>query len=384
MGERYNYNQWSVVRDGLVTINYVSNVRNNVVDVRRLQSNALKMNRGQFDSLTPDIGEEYTVFNSDPNFDKTEELTNDELFNAMTIKNIKEALSTMGVIYDNKATKTQLVQILSNAIRLQPKRLSYVKQLHTKHIASLRANRQKGKRSVNSSLLVSNHYKYSKADFDGMSKKNILRSLFDIDAYLSFLFVNVLKSKKIPKTREMIIQELDAKIPESESESENTEFKDSIYRKESIKSDRILKHNTQIILDLLFSPKNTFFVDKKQYTILGYHQENPTSQDPSQGLDMSTDSIYVTYPIKLYIDLTDKAVDKVTNKDLNQTSCHLRKEKIRKDWFDIWNTPEEGEPMERVFERKHRNSLTRRKNKGGGASIQRKIKTQKIMRKSKN
>ena len=114
-------------------------------------------------------------------------------------------------------------------------------------------------------------------------------------------------------------------------------------------------------------PRRTpFFINKKQYTVLGFHQENGPYQDPSQGLDLGTNSIYVTYPIQLYIELTDKPIDKVTQSDLQKTSCHLRSEKIRKDWFDIWNTPEEGEPSERVFERKHRNPLTRRNiNRGG-------------------
>jgi hypothetical protein len=364
MAARYNYNQWSVVRNGLVTINYTTNVRDTPADVRRLQSNAMNISRGQFGSLNPDIGESYTVFNSDPKFDVNEDLTPDELFNAMTMNNIKQVLNTLRVTYDRRARKPQLVQVLSNAIRQQPNRLPYVRQIHTQHLATLRAGRQQGRRAADASLLVSNHYKYSKGDFEGMSKKNILRSLFDIDAHLSFLFTNVLKSKRIPKSKDMIIRELDTKIRNSGITEEAAI--DSVYREQSIKSDRILKHNAEIVLDLLFASKNPFFINKKQYTVLGFHQENGPYQDPSQGLDLGANSIYVTYPIQLYIELTDKPIDKVTQSDLQKTSCHLRSEKIRKDWFDIWNTPEEGQPSERVFERKHRNPLTRRNiNRGG-------------------
>lgn len=380
MAARYNYNQWSVVRNGLVSINYTTNVRDTPADVRRLQSNAMNISRNQFGSLNADTGAGYTVFNSEPKFDVNEDLTPDELFNAMTINNIKQVLNTLRITYERRARKPQLVQILSNTIRQQPNRLPYVREIHTQHLATLRAGRQQGRRPADSSLLVSNNYKYSKTDFEGMSKKKILRSLFDIDSHLSFLYMNVLKSEKVPKSRDMIIRELDAKIRNSGLTDEAAI--DSVYREESIKSDRILKHNTQIVLNVLFAPKNPFFIDEKQYTVLGFHQENGPSQDPSLGLDLAANSIYVTYSVQLYIALTDKPIDKITQSDLQKTSCHLRSEKIRRDWFDIWNTPEQGQPFERTFERKHRNAITRRNiNRGGNTK---KIKKRQTLRKSKN
>ena len=394
----YNFDQWSVKRDGLVSINFITNVRNLDVDIRRKQVNEATTISNRGGRLIEDEGERYSVFNSDPKFDVNQELSNSELFDSLTVQNIRLILNTFRIPFNNGAIKAQLIQSLSNMLRANPERINFVREVHSRQIAALRnAIARRGVREANTSLLVSNKHKYSKTDFDGMSFKNILRSLFDIDYHTVFVYRNVLKGKKIPEVGAKAAIVLRKKILAEQAQNplyggqQNLvpEIADPIFESASIKSDRILKHNTQIVLDVLFKSRRRFFLEKKPYTILAYHQENGPTQDPEEGLEMPDRSRYVTYTVELYIELSELPPEKVSDKEIQKANCHVRSEKIRKDWFDIWHTPGPygrfNSPVHRfirnqmgypalpedaqandVFERKHYQTLTRKNiNRGG-------------------
>ena len=95
-----SYNEWSFSRNGLMTIQFNSNVRDLPADIRRRQINEFRttVNRGQ--ALTPDIGIPYTVFNSAPKFDMNEELSKDELFES--IKQIEAEFNSCEIEGDVK------------------------------------------------------------------------------------------------------------------------------------------------------------------------------------------------------------------------------------------------------------------------------------------
>ena len=347
---------YSFSRNGLVTIQFTSNVRDIASDIRRQQDIRDR----------EDPGEMYQVFNSDINFDVNKEMNADELFENLTIPSIKSILNTFRIPFPSSALKIQLVQLLNTAVRTQPTRLSYVRQIYSQQVANLRRNRQVGDRPVNSSLLVSNHYRYKKSDFKDMSYKDILRSLFDINSHLIFLYERVLKGEKIPESRANIITNVNEKVNKHHLKNplltydSRKEVKQKIFREESLNSDRILKNNSDLVMSVLFATRRPFYIDKKQYTILGYHIENDSNPDPQIGLVLPQNSIYVINPIKLHLELSDLPPDQVSEKQVQKVGCHLRYEKIRKDWHDIWNRPDRDTSPQKTFHRKFHKTLRRR------------------------
>ena len=68
---------YSFSRDGLMKITFFSNVRDTVADIKRRQLNEsiqASLNAGvrSVQRITPDVGESYSVLNSDTNFDRNE------------------------------------------------------------------------------------------------------------------------------------------------------------------------------------------------------------------------------------------------------------------------------------------------------------------------
>jgi hypothetical protein len=366
-----SYNNWSFSRDGLMTIKFNSNVRDLSRDLRRKQMNKFRSENNQGNMLLPDPGEDYSIFNSELNFDMNDTLNRNELIEILTIPTIKNILRTFRIPFRGAAQKPELVQILKNAVDAQPARINFVRQAHSQYIAQLRSARQVGNRNANETLLISNQYKYSKKDFDGMSFKEILRSLFESDYYLLFLFERVLKGKEIPNARVNTISNVQNKIRKAHAKNplytneDKREIRDKFYQEASIKTDRILKHNSQIVLDLLFAPRRPFYINKKLYTVLGYHQENGPTQDPQQGLEIPGNSIYVMYPVIIHLELSDLPPDKVTDAELQKVSCHLRGEKIRKEWYNIWYRPDGYTPPKKLFERNYYKTLKKPILRGG-------------------
>ena len=193
----YDVNQWSVSRDGLVIINFRSNVRNESEDIRRKQRN---ITQAPGTPLTEDEGQIYEVFNSDDKYNINEQLTAIEIYDLLTVANLREILQTFRVLHNARSRKAVLIQQLSNYIQQNPNRLNYVREVYSEQVANQRRG-QLQERNVNSSLLISNQHRYSKSDFEGMKFKDILRSLFDADYHTVFLYEKVLKRKKLPENR---------------------------------------------------------------------------------------------------------------------------------------------------------------------------------------
>ena len=395
----YDVNQWSVSRDGLVVINYRSNVRNESEDIRRKQRN---ITQAPGTPLTEDEGQIYEVFNSDDKYNINEQLTANEVYDLLTVANLRELLQTFRVLHNARSRKAVLVQQLSNYIQQNPNRVNYVRQVYSEQVANQRRG-QLQERNVNSSLLVSNQHRYSKSDFEGMKFKDILRSLFDMDYHTVFLYEKVLKREKLPINRATSVLGLINQVTnrvnglQNPSPQQIEEIADTVFDKASRRYDKILKENTHLILDILFAPKRPFYIDKKLYTVLGYHQENGPTQDPEEGINMpARPATYVIYPVEIAIELTEQPPDKIKEKDIQSVACHLRREKIRKDWYDLWN----GEPTQtgqyvrgvlglepapevpdKVFERKYHKTLKRRNVNLVGGSKKKKRKTRRNRRK---
>ena len=123
----YNTNQWSISRNGLVNIRYISNVRNMSYDVRRKQVNELRRQRQQGEMLINDEGQQYTVLNSDVNFNIDKGLTQQEIFEALNVANLRMILNTYRIPIIGTPIKAQLVQMITNAVQQQPSRLNYIK-----------------------------------------------------------------------------------------------------------------------------------------------------------------------------------------------------------------------------------------------------------------
>jgi len=362
--------EFSLSRDGLMTINFKSNVRNLEQDIRRKQINEVikslrKQGTGRRQNTTEDIGETYQVSNSDPKFDLDEKVTLDEILEALPVARLQNILRTININFRPDMRKGQLVQILKTSIQQNNQRMAYIRQMYGEYLSELRRNRQRSQRDVNSTLLISNFYKYKRSDFDGMSFKEILKSLFDLDDHLIFVANRVLKGKELPITRTLSITNT---LPNLRNYTTREEMEDYL-EKASIKHDRILKANCHLVLELLFSPRKPFYIDDKKYTILRYHQENGPTQDPEQGLEIPTvgpNSVYSIYPVEIYLELSELPPDKITDRDIQKSSCHIRTEKMRKNWFDIWNpSPPDGANPDNVFERNHRKTLKRKRVRGG-------------------
>lgn len=362
--------QYSLSRNGLMTINFISNVRNIAEDIRVKQHNEkIKLAQSQglqtkLESIN-DKGERYEVSNSYPNFDANEEATLDEILETLTIPILKQLLKTLKVSFESNMRKADLIQLLKQSVQRNNQYIQYIKNAYTNYLSELRANRQKSLRDVNSTLLVSNFYKYKRSDFDGMSFKDIVRTLFDIDDHLIFIANKVLKGETIPKTPSYFIMEALANIKKinGSSTAETKKLRKAYLENESNKNNKILKANSELILSLLFEAKRPFYINKKKYTILSYHQENEPAQDPEEGIELAPRGSYANYsvyPVNIYLELTELPADKVSNRVIQSSSCHLKKEKMRKNWFDIWNPDNSG-----VFERNHRKTLKRGFTYGG-------------------
>ena len=230
-----------------------------------------------------------------------------------------------------------------------------------------------------------------------------MRSLFDTDYHAVFLYEKVLKREKLPENRATAIFGLTTQVTNTVNGLQNpsperiVEIADAIFEKASRRADKILKENTHLILDILFAPKRSFYIDKKLYTVLGYHQENGPTQDPEEGINMpARPATYVIYPVEIAIELTEQPPDKIKEKDIQSVACHLRREKIRKDWYDLWN----GEPTQtgqyvrgvlglqpapdapdKIFERKYNKTLKRRNANFVGGSRNKKRKTRQTRKK---
>jgi hypothetical protein len=364
----YNTNQWSISRNGLVNITYISNVRNMSYDVRRKQVNELRRERQQGEMLINDQGQQYTALNSDVNFNIDQGLTPQEIFEALNVANLRMILNTYRIPIIGTPIKAQLVQMITNAVQQQPSRLNYIKQVLTQQLNESR-RQQPNQRQTEVTLHISNKHRYSKSDFDGMKFKDILRSLFNMDYHDVFLYERVLKGKRNPISIALVTERLldrankiINKTP-GMNDQEIEDVKDRLFEKESTEADIIQKHNTDIVLQLLFAPKRPFYINKKKYTILGFQQEDKPSPYNDDGIVMGTlqQRAYAILPVKVYIDLSESSPEKISDKEIQQTSCHLRSEKIRKDWFDIWNTPSDpATPPQDIFERKHRKTIKQR------------------------
>ena len=363
---------YSFSRDGLMKITFFSNVRDTVADIKRRQLNEsiqASLNAGvrSVQRITPDIGESYSVLNSDTNFDRNEKLSIDEMLQALTVKEyLKPMLIGFRIPFNKDARKGELIQLLKMAIQGNEQKIQQLKELYSRYVSQLRRNRQRGQRNVNSTLLISNHYKYKRSDFDGMSFKQILQSLFNQDEHLVFLYKNVLKERQIPNGR------LNAIVKAKKAtEGMTDEQKISYYKAESLKTNTILKANSHLVLEILFSSKNPFYINNRNYSILSFQQEARPGATPGATPEflMSTQGIattYVIYPVDIYLVLSDKPSDKITTKDIQAASCHLSAENIRKNWHDIWW-------QDIQYERKHYNELSRNTLPGsrniiGGAS----------------
>lgn len=353
---------FSLSRDGLMSIKFSTNIRDTASDIRRKQMNELsKLRRSSgapyTRNVTLDQIEDYEVFNSDPELDNNKEISIDELLNAFTVPKLKEIGNAIKVRFPSSINKNALIQILKINIQQNKTNLSYVKNQYKELMSELRAGRQRSPRDVNKTLLISNRYKYKRSDFDGMTLKQILRSVFDIDEHLLFLYKRILKEKSIPLEKVKTVTNALNKTQGMSRAEINTYLTN-----ESIKNDRILKSNSHLVLQLLFASKNPFYLDKKKYTILAFHQENGPTQDPEEGIVMNTTGPYEkfeVYPVEIYLELSDLEPDKITDSVIQKANCHIRKEKMRKNWHDIWNTPNT------VFERKHLSTLKRNVLRGG-------------------
>ena len=107
----------------------------------------------------------------------------------------------------------------------------------------------------------------------------------------------------------------------------------------SDESDRILIENSKLILSILFSTTNRFFIGIRPYTILNYHNETivPINEEEREiEFDMSPrNGTYIEYPIYIHITLSNKTPDEITPKDIQKAKCHNQWQKVRKNWHEI-------------------------------------------------
>lgn len=378
--------QYSFSRDGLMKITFSSNVRDLAADVRRKQLNQaiqtnLDLGIRPSQSRVSDIGEPYSVFNSDIHFDRNDELSIDDMLQTLTVKEfLIPMLQGFRIPFSKSARKGEIVQLLKNAIQGNSQRIQLLREYYSRYLLKLRGNKQRGQRNVNTTLLVSNHYKYKRSDFDGMSLKEILQSLFNQDQYMIFLYKRVLREKEIPNGRLIAIM----KAREATKNFTDAQ-KETYYKAESSKSDAILKANSRLVLEFLFSSKQPFYIDNNRYTILSYQQENGSSQMSQNEILMNMQGVgkmYAVYPVKVYLVLSDKPSQEIVSKDIQAASCHLSAENIRKNWHDIWWQDIQKKP-EIGYERKHYNELQRRSVSGGSFRATRKYKLRNLKKSRK-
>lgn len=345
--------QYSLSRDGLMTIKFISNVRNQAEDIRNKQHN----------EIIDEHRETYDVSNSFPNFDVNEEASLDDILQSLTVAILKKLLQTFNAPLWSDMRKAELIQLLKQTIQRNNQYIQYVKDAHTNYVREIRATRQRSLRDVSNTVLISNFHKYKRSDFDGMSFKDIIRSLFDIDDHLIFIANKVLKGKKIPDSTDISRSRALAKIKSITGLTPELilEKQEKYLGIESIKNDRILTTNSQLVLSLLFEAKRPFYINKKKYTILSYHQENEPPQPDETNIEMNTSGIYANYSVykaEIYLDLSELPPNKISDRVIQKSRCHHKKQTLEKNWKEIWG--------ERIFERSHRQTIKRPFTYSGG------------------
>ena len=388
-GRYYGITEFSYFRDGLISINYSTNVRDFGRDIRRQQGNRVKQLRKQGEDLEPVTKYQYSVYNSDVNFDVNSQLTIDEILLVLRVDDLRNILRTFNIIPSVNERKSMLIQQIKTAIGSANRnnRESYVRNYYRNNQTELRIGRQTQRQNPNETLLVSNHIRYSKKHFEGMSQKHILQTLFDLNDHVTFLYNKVLKEKRLPESREELIEraftEIRRQIIESliatplrktDSQSQvqyiqalskyYLEVAEPIIEKycdpRSNDADRIQKENAKIVLDVLFAPKKQFFIGPRPYSILNYVNETPIPSNDvelQEEFDMGRrDGVYIEYPTLVHLTLSDKAPDKITEKDLQHSKCHNQWQKVKKNWHQITTKTNQGF-TEDVFERKFHKPL---------------------------
>ena len=411
---------YSYFRDGLMSFNYSTNVRNFGTDVRRQQENKAKILREQGDELQSDRKYQYSVFNSDPKFDVNSELTIDEILLILTNDNLRDILRYFGRLINTRDTKSVLIQQIKQQLgpRNKNNRENYIRNYYSGIQQRLRRTRQGVRENPEENMLVSNIYRYKKSHFEGLTMKQFLQTLFDRGDHLTFLYKRVIGGKDIPLSIEERIEKAYKKITENTIKGILNDGIIEINQRETRKqyinrvvstyyevaehliekycnplsdeADRIQKENSRLILSVLFKPKNKFFIGPRPYTILNYHDETPIPKNEAEQeneFDMGT--IYITYDMLLHLTLSNKKPDQITPKDLQNAKCHNQWQKVRKNWYDITTkveeTPQGLVGTGNVFERKFHKPMsdpimvggrkTRRKNKKYKRKTRRKINT---------
>lgn len=379
-GRYFGITEYSFFRDGLMSINYSTNVRDFGRDIRRQQQNRIKKIRKTGEELEPASKYQYTVYNSDPKFDINTQLTVDEILMVLRNDDLINILRAFGQFPNQRDRKLMLIQQIKRLLGSSSanNRDNYIRNYYSNVQQDLRRGRQGQRENPNEMLLVSNQYPYQMSYFQGMTMKQILQTLFDLGDHLSFLYSKVLRGNKIPKSREELIEEAFSKITKDtiktmlsndpitrrsgqSQQSYNTQLVNQYLRiaepiiedycdSRSQRSDLILKENSKLILSILFANKNRFYLGPRPYTILNYQDETiiPTNELESQTeFDMATrNGIYIEYPMLVHITLTDKEPDKVTDADFKNANCQNQWQNVRKNWHEI-TSPND------VFERKY-------------------------------
>ena len=361
----FGINEYSYFRDGLMSINYSTNVRDFSNDVTRQQGNKLKKMRKEYEDLEMDTKYQYSVYNSDPEFDVNTELTIDEILLRLRVNDLRDILQSFGNI-PTSTYKQSLIQQVKSLSGSQD-RNNYIRRYYSNVQQQLKFGKKAIRNNPNETLLVSNVYRYKRSHFEGMTMKEILQSLFDNGDHLTFLYNRVLESKKIPLSREEriekafknIIEQTNKKVvklPQVKGARGTTvknyirvltenylQTAEPIVEKVCIplaeESDRILIENSRLVLSILFAAKNRFFIGIRPYTILNYHNETivPINEEEREiEFDMmARNGIYVEYPMFVHITLSDKPPDEITSKDIQKAKCHNQWQKVRKNWHEI-------------------------------------------------
>lgn len=387
----FNLMRYSYFRNGLMKVEYTSNVRDFARDVQRKQANRYtKMTRPlqSMNDLQGDMYIPYEVYNSDQTFDIDTRLTIEEIVNVLNKDDLVAILRNFNQFPNPKTLKFSLINQIKSLRERQSTKLNnvdnYIKNYYKSKGKnySLRRRENQQRPDANQNMLVSNKYRYQKSQFVGMTLKDILLSLFDPMYHLVFLDSRVLKGKEeLPETydtikfkamREVIKKAAKRAIEWSKKQNtprSNDEIKnrfieelegdtgdqiegttDEFIKAKSKEADRILIENSRLVLSLIFASRLPFFIRERQYTILGYSNETKiprTEDDDWTTFQMfNAPNYYVSYPMKVHLVLTDVPSDKVTDKDIRAAGCHNGWQAIRKSMQEICD-------KESVFERQY-------------------------------
>ena len=352
--------QYPLLRNGAAKINFISNVRDEFTDIRRKNRN--KKIKELYDSgyrkrnylFIGDTGESYTVQNSNPSFGRDDKISVSEIIETLPVQTSQKILN----IPTNNMSKESIIRAIKAKAERNKEASDFLRREYASYTSRLRTNNMIPPNYVNSTLLISNKYRYKTSHFEGMDLNDILQSLFDFRFYTLFITNRVLKGKETPETRVNVARDTLIKLKYMSS----TEEKRAYLEKISQENNTVLKENAVLVLGLLFKEKNPFYIDKNRYSILSYHQEN--QDDGVEAPITGPFTGFSIYPIDIYIELTEAPPDKITGSDIQKSQCHIRKEKMRKNWFDIWH-PSTGTQTD-IFERKHRRTLKRNTPRRGG------------------